>query len=46
MPAIGGGTFADVDGNIEDGTLQDTDKLCLGEGRRLEMQAPYGANLP
>ena len=38
---VGGTAFADVDDDIEDGTLDAADEFGLGEGRALEVQASH-----
>lgn len=38
---VGGTALADVDNDIEDGTLDAADEFGLGEGRALEVQATH-----
>lgn len=43
MPAVGRRAFADVDGDVEDGTLDAAHEFGLCEGRTLEMQPAHNA---
>ena len=43
MTAIGGRAFADIDGNVDDGSLDTSDELGLSEWRALEMEAAHNA---
>lgn len=41
MLTVGGGAFADVDGDVEDGTFDTTDKFALGVWGALEMETSH-----
>lgn len=41
MLTVGGGTHADIDGNVENGTAHAAHQLGLGVGRTLEMETAH-----